>query len=396
MTPPVAPVSAADVTDFPMVELAGTAFERGQRHGQALKTHVLGSVALYAAQLRAMNHDWAGIAAIAREFLPVVEGFDGSYVEEMRGIAQGAGCDLEHILLINARTEILQIGRMRAGIPDEEPDGCTGAVVLGAETAHGRLIHGQNWDWRPECAHTTVVLKIRRDDGPDLLTMTEAGGLARCGMNSAGIAITANYLECDRDYAQVGVPLALIRRKVLEQAHMALAMKTVATTPKSASNNMMLSWSQGFAIDFECAPDEAFQIYPDADGMIVHANHWTSPVALSKLRDTGIPFVPESFYRDWRVRRALAARRGQITRADLKAAFFDDFGVPYSVCRPPRPGAGGSISSTVAMVVMEPAAGVMEVAPMPALRDRFTTYTLDMDETATRDARACAPARPTA
>ncbi|WP_372084465.1 C45 family autoproteolytic acyltransferase/hydolase [Tistrella mobilis] len=379
MIPPVAPASAADVVDFPMVELRGTPVERGRTYGAALKSQVLGSVALYTAQLRAMNHDWSAIAAIAREFLPLVEGYDPAYVEEMRGIAEGAGCDLEHILLINARTEILQIGRQRAGIPDEEPDGCTGAVILGSHTAHGRLIHGQNWDWRPECAHTTVVLKIRRDDGPDLLTMTEAGGLARCGLNSAGIAITANYLESDRDYAQVGVPLALIRRKALEQQHMALAMKAVSCTPKSASNNMMLSWSEGFAIDFECAPDEAFPIWPDENGMIVHANHWIGDIARTKIRDTGIPFVPESFYRDWRVRRALAAKAGQIDRDALKAAFFDDFGVPYSVCRPPRPGAGGSISSTVAMVVMEPALGLMEVCPMPALSTRFTTYTLDMD-----------------
>jgi len=43
-------------------------------------------------------------------------------------------------------------------------------------------------------------------DGPDLMTFTEAGALGRCGFNAVGIAITANYLECDRDYRQVGVP----------------------------------------------------------------------------------------------------------------------------------------------------------------------------------------------
>jgi len=36
--------------------------------------------------------------------------------------------------------------------------------------------------------------------------LTEAGGLARSGFNSAGVAITANYLESDRDYRQLGVP----------------------------------------------------------------------------------------------------------------------------------------------------------------------------------------------
>ncbi len=39
-----------------------------------------------------------------------------------------------------------------------------------------------------------------------MLTFVEAGGLRRSGMNSAGIAITANYLRCERDYLQRGVP----------------------------------------------------------------------------------------------------------------------------------------------------------------------------------------------
>jgi len=32
-------------------------------------------------------------------------------------------------------------------------------------------------DWKRECAETAVVLKVRRDDGPDLMTFTEAGAL---------------------------------------------------------------------------------------------------------------------------------------------------------------------------------------------------------------------------
>src|SRR3546814_14277720 len=100
----------------------------------------------------------------------------------------------------------------------EDPDGCTGLVALPGATAAGRLIHAQNWDWKAECAETAVVLRIRRDDGPDILTFTEAGALARCGLNAAGIAITAKYLESDRDYGVVGVPLALIRRTGIGRA----------------------------------------------------------------------------------------------------------------------------------------------------------------------------------
>jgi hypothetical protein len=240
------------------------------------------------------------------------------------------------------------------------------------------LIHGQNWDWRAECAETAIVLRVRRDDGPDFLTFVEAGGLARCGLNAAGVAITANYLESERDFRQPGVPLSLIRRKVLEQQHFAMAMRAVATTPKACSNNMMVSTAEGFAIDFECAPDEAFPIYP-SDGLIVHANHWQSPVALAKLRDTGIPSVPESFYRDWRVRKLLDESGPKLGPDDLKRALFDTFGTPYSVCRPPRPGSAGNLSATVSMVIMEPARGIMEVAPLPALNRTFTRYSLAED-----------------
>jgi len=56
--------------------------------------------------------------------------------------------------------------------------------------------------------------------------------------------------------------LALIRRKVLESEHVALAMRTVYCTRKSAANNMIVSHREGIAIDFECAPDETFRFIP--------------------------------------------------------------------------------------------------------------------------------------
>ncbi|QYU67905.1 hydantoinase B/oxoprolinase family protein [Leptolyngbya sp. 15MV] len=245
------------------------------------------------------------------------------------------------------------------------------------------LIHAQNWDWKAECAETVVVLKIRREDGPDVMTFTEAGGLARNGFNAAGIAVTANYLESDRDYRDTGVPLALIRRKALMAPTLALAMHAIYCTPKSASNNMMVSHADGVAISFECAPDESFQVLPE-DGLLVHANHWISPVALAKLKDTGIQNTPDSLYRDIRVRDLLGPQRGRITVDAVKAALFDEFQWPWSVCRPPRKTLANNLSASVAQVVLVPAAGLMEVAMLPALNREFTRYTLAMDATAGR------------
>lgn len=362
---------------FPLIEISGAPFERGAGYGRAAADRIRGSIRLYAGQMEAMSFTWDQVRDIVRGFVPSMEDFAPDLIEEMRGIAQGADCTFEEIVLVNARTEVIQIGNRRAEAAKAGSDGCTGVVALADVTEAGNLIHAQNWDWRPECADTSVVLRVRREDGPDYLTFTEAGGLARNGFNAAGLAITANYLECERDYGQSGIPLPLIRRRYLESGFMAEGIKVVATTPKSASNNMMLSIAEGFAIDFECAPDESFALYPEA-GLLVHANHWVTSAALAKIKDTGISSVPESFYRDYRVRRLLTPKIGRIGIDDVKNALFDTFGTPYCVCRPPVAGQSGNISTTVAMVVMQPALGLMEVAPMPALNKVFTTYTLDM------------------
>ena len=147
---------------------------------------------------------------------------------------------------------------------------------------------------------------------------------------------------------------ALIRRKVLGQEHFALAIRAVASKPKSCLNNMMLSHVDGVCIDFERAPDERLFIGP-SDGLLVHASHFVSPAAVSKLRDTGLADAPDSCCRDLRVRQLLDSAGSHLAPEDLKRALFDDFGSSYSVCRPLRAGSDGNLSAAVAMLVMQPA-----------------------------------------
>jgi isopenicillin-N N-acyltransferase-like protein len=357
---------------FPVIEIAGPPRERGRQYGGAAAARIHRSAEIYLTAFEQQKLGAERVRALVEDMLPVIRRFEPTYLDEMRGIAEGAKCPLHHVVVVNARTELLAEARRTA-----EPDGCTGAVVLPEASADGQVLHGQNWDWRAECAETGVVLRIRRNDAPDVLTFTEAGGLARCGMNAAGIALTANFLSSDRDQKRPGVPLVLLRRKALENVHFALAIQTIYATPKTVSNNIMLSHAGGAALDIESAPDESFLVQPSG-GLLVHANHFENTAALAKLKDTGLPSTPDSAYRAERVRNALARSRGRITLDNLKTAFFDDFATPYSVCRPPRPAASGdNLSATVMMIVMKPAEGWMEICPLPALNHQFTRYTLN-------------------
>ncbi len=355
-------------TPFPLIEITGAPHARGVSYGRQASDRIAKSIALYGGALMGFGVGEAGLKDLVRQFLPKIEGFAPEAIAEMAGIADGAGQSFEAIVLVNARTELLQLAKRQSAARD----GCTGAVLLPSITKSGKLIHGQNWDWRAECVETGVVLKVHRDDGPDVLTFTEAGGLARSGLNSLGHAITANYVESDCDYRSLGVPLPFLRRKALEAPTLAEMIRVVAATPISASNCMMLSHKDGFAVAIERAPDEAFPIHA-VDGLLTHANHFESPVALAKLRDTSLADTPDSLYRGLRIRELLSGRQGQLDADALKTAFRDDFGTPFAICRPVVE-EGGNLGATVASIVMTPAEGLMEICPMPAESNVFTSY----------------------
>jgi len=87
--------------------------------------------------------------------------------------------------------------------------------------------------------------------------------------------------------------------------------------------------------------------------------------------------VPDSLYRDMRVRQLLTPHLGRITTEHVSAALFDDFQTPFSVCRPERMSFTNNLSATVAMFVMEPASGTMRVTPLPASNTMYTDYRLE-------------------
>ncbi len=365
----------------PLVEVSGPPGQRGREYGEQASVQIKRGIDHYSRQIEGLRLSKVELKELIDAYLPTIANFDQTYIEEFKGIAEGAQVAFEDIVLLNARTEVLKLARrpdlkqrIKASI-DASPDGCTAIVVLPKASRTGALIHAHNWDWKHDSAEASVILRIIRDDGPDILTFTEAGALARFGINSAGISLSANYLECDRDYSQVGVPLALIRRKILEQKYLALAMRAAHITPKSGSNNLVISHADGMALDFECAPNESFTLAP-VDGLIVHANHWQSLAALSKLKDTGIDASPCSLYRDLRARELLTPHIGAITTDIVKQVLADEFQTPWSICRPPRANSFNDQTATVATLVMNPASGTMEVAMLPALGQYYAGYSI--------------------
>src|SRR5258706_14717072 len=94
-------------TYFTCLEVAGTPRERGLAQGRAVPERVARSVALYRGELAKRSVDAATQDRLARRFVSVIADFDPDYVEEMRGIAEGADVPLEAVVTVNCRTEMM-------------------------------------------------------------------------------------------------------------------------------------------------------------------------------------------------------------------------------------------------------------------------------------------------
>src|SRR4051812_17250166 len=116
-----------------LIELSGGPAERGERHGREAREQIVRGVGNYLAQMRDSGFALGELDSLATMFLPTIEAYDPEQLEEMKGIARGAEVPLSHILLLNARTELLKLAgsnALRAGLESERgADGCTTIVV---------------------------------------------------------------------------------------------------------------------------------------------------------------------------------------------------------------------------------------------------------------------------
>src|SRR6266700_2322725 len=132
--------------------------------------------------------------------------------------------------------------------------GCSALAYAPPLGQSGSTLLGQNWDWLLHAAQTLVVLEARPDDGPDFVTVVEAGLLAKAGMNAAGLGLVTNALVTE-------------------------AVKVLSAGPRSSSANYLIAHASGAALDIEAAPGDFTRLYPlfPEDGVLAHTNHFLAP-----------------------------------------------------------------------------------------------------------------------
>jgi isopenicillin-N N-acyltransferase-like protein len=341
---------------FPVISIEGDAHECGIQHGQRAAERVARTIDFYLGVFgRQSKLSLEEVRDRARGFLAQIQAIDAGMVDELRGIAEGARQQLEDIVAVNCRTELLY-GASRGERAATE---CTTIVALPEATREKGVLIGKNWDWRSPALESVVVLRIRQNGNPALALVVEAGMVGRDGMNEEGIMVCGNMLTSSADKGKVGVPIPILRRRILNSRHFYEAIDILTRSTRGASGNYVIAHRDGVGIDFETTPEAVYPVYPER-GLLTHANHFQS--AAAQAHGVANSFNGDSLYRDFRARQLLEPKIGSIGVEDIKAVLRDEFGSPRAICRAPHEYPGQGSTMTIASIVFDMGKEVMHVA----------------------------------
>jgi isopenicillin-N N-acyltransferase-like protein len=336
---------------FPELEAAGLPGDLGLAQGRAFADRIRSNLRFYIDWLSESGRfSREELLARAGSFGPVLADHMPDILEEIDGIARGAGMSLDEILLINARTDVRAM--VDAELASEAVPACTALALTGSVDGQTALALSQNWDWDPALADAPVVLRLRPDGGPALVSLVEAGMTGKIGFNEHRLGVCLNFLghASDGRPGEVGVPIHCLLRAAMNCRDLDEVVTLIRSVPRSASANFLLAQhSDGGprAIDLEISPD-GVGVLTDPDIDLIHTNHFLGRELAMGCDSQDSPSSTTRYANAVRLAGELASVHDPVLRAERILESRD--GLPYPISRHHNPDPD---SSTLAGIVMD-------------------------------------------
>lgn len=182
------------------VELSGTAYEMGLQHGTACADAVNTAIekVVYGRQIDTAHRD-----RVVRQMERTVDRVFPEALEEMQGIADGAGLKRDDIL---AYASCMEVGRSAVG--------CTNVALRTAE--HG-VVHYKSNDVGKDSIGSYIFWDIRPDKGHPFICVSGPGApWMGPGVNDTGLTFGgSSIMNTDQDWER-GIPTNLLQRYLLQ------------------------------------------------------------------------------------------------------------------------------------------------------------------------------------
>lgn len=247
--------------------------ERGRTIGRTYARLVAQSAERYFAHFAALGIAEAEVRAITERSRDALAAWYPAQLAESDAIAEAAEIEPWRVMAVGARTEILAVA------PSAGEGECSTAVHLPASGGTAETI--QTWDWHGDITTDGLMHHLTSDSGRQVKMFTEFGTAAKIGVNAAGLGLHFNILSHRSDSAAGGVPVHAIARRILDEATTLDDAQAIASSATvSASTVFTVASVRGGvaeAASIEVSPAGVGVIRPDAQGWIVHTNHFLDP-----------------------------------------------------------------------------------------------------------------------
>ncbi|KAM0389154.1 hypothetical protein ACHAQC_009032 [Fusarium culmorum] len=303
--------------------------EIGHQHGAAAKEKVNGSISFYEDLFQeACSMNWEAVRQEAQKYIEPLRNISPSHIEEIQGLADGAGVDLLDIIALNVRTEITFSLYTDDPTTPIQTDGCTGVAYRQPD---GQMLLAQNWDWQPKQAPNLLICHISQPgtDMPNISMVTEAGVIGKIGINSAGVGTVLNAIRA-RGVDNTKLPIHLALRTALESRSAREAANKLYKMGTAGSGHILVSDPRE-ALGLECTSIGIKEISLDNNGALVHTNHLL-------LEHPGVDepgWLPDSKVRFARMSELVQDKiaSANINHNSLFELFKDEQGYPASINR---------------------------------------------------------------
>ncbi len=352
----------------PLIKVKGNHREIGRQIGEACAEQIRRSVE-NARSLLDQTYDtleltWEGAEIQARKYIPFAQERYPQYVDELAGMAEGAGVDFEDLSVVNAMEAVTMDALHLTK--------CTSLAVNGDRTADGHVLVAHNEDWLPEDERDVYIVHAEPDDEPPWLAMTYGGLLPNIGFNACGIAQC-----CDSVYpndSRIGIPRVIVSRAVLSARTLSDAMRFALIPKRAAGYNHLLVHETGELYSVEVSARRFAILYGD-DGSLVHTNHYLD-AKMQAIEDDSDELISTRL-RYFRANRLLKRTELHSIKS-LQQIQRDHLNYPNSICNHSMTNIDPlDREKTVCALIMDLTARAMHVAWGNPCANQYHTYYLD-------------------
>jgi isopenicillin-N N-acyltransferase like protein len=303
---------------IPVLEIRGTHREVGQQIGQQMKPALQRMVSRLRQHLPA-GIQWDDLLREAQLYLAHSRSVYPQYIEELEGVAAGAGLPFEEVF-VEMCEELW-----------EEPawqKGCTDLVARGRATVDGSTLVAHTNDLGPEAEQDLVILKVQAGDEPEFLGVSVGGLGYSAGFNAAGIVMSGNQVSSND--IRPGVPRLIVVRAILAARRLEEALDACLLPQRASSYNNVVGDAHGEVYCMEGSATDCQPIYI-ADDVLAHANHYVS--APMRRFEAEPHAIGGSLIRHNRALRLLRENYSQLSPERFQVLLADHANYPGSICK---------------------------------------------------------------